>query len=194
MNILLDAGKRVLVLVSALVFACVPDRTNGLDASRPEPSLNDAGTTDSGIADAGTSDAEVPTSCLEAGGVCTGSSSACETGGGTVRSEFASDCIFSDGLGACCVPPVKQPSGDTCSDHGGMCTPVGGCFREEIRGHFAPPSCGGVLMMCCVPATACSEPRPECCSTSATFRATCDRGQYTCLDPSWTLRNQATCP
>jgi hypothetical protein len=165
------------------------------DADTPDAELHtDASADDAGEArDAGASDGGAPaTDCLSARGVCTFGAAACSSGGGTVASAFDGDCLFSDGAGTCCIPPAPAPSGDSCADQGGICTPVGGCLRDEIQGHLTTARCPN-LQACCVPAAACPEPRPNCCGEGVTFRASCVRGDYVCFDPSLQLTYGA-CP
>ena len=183
---------RVSLLLSCVLWlACSSPASQGVDAGSPDGGDPGSTTLDAGTPDAGTTPAA---SCLEAGGVCTSNASDSASGGGTVRAEFDGECVFDDGPGTCCVPPAVKPSGDTCADYGGVCAPIGGCLREEVKGHFAPPSCGfNPSFACCVPASACPEPRPVCCSETATFRASCARGTYQCFDPSMPLKYVESC-
>ncbi len=185
---------RIATILLFVIAACSADPIHILeDAGASDATSMDAGVIDAGVIDAGTIDAGAPTSCHAAGGVCAGTAPDCTDFGGTWLKAFDRECDFSDGPGFCCVPPAPKPSGDTCADFGGVCTPVGGCLREEVKGHFAPPACSPVPMVCCVPDGSCPEPRPVCCDATATYRATCSRGTYVCPSGSMRLEVSGRC-
>lgn len=133
--------------------------------------------------------------CEAGGGVCIGSGGACETVGGTRYPAGDSQCLFSDGPGACCVPPPVQPTGDTCADRGGVCAPIAGCnFTNSAFAPTPTPSCGFGGFICCVPNTVCGEETMVCCNSMTTFRPACDRGQWICTIEGTTMRPPSECP
>jgi hypothetical protein len=138
-------------------------------------------------------DAGTPTNPCEAlGGLCLGQSTACTNGGGTVSAAGASGCVFSDGPGVCCIPPEPQATGADCRSHGGLCAPIAGC--NFTSGNFAPPSCGGLGIVCCVPQKICGPETMACCNASTTFRPACDRGAFVCTIAGTTLKPRSECP
>jgi len=171
---------------------------NGEDAGNPadgasapdaSPRAQDAAPSDSGA----TGDASASGNACEAlGGLCLGQGAACTNGGGTVSVPGAAGCLFSDGPGVCCLPPAPQASGADCRAHGGLCAPIAGC--NFTHGNFAPPSCGGVGIVCCVPQKICGEETVACCNDTTTFRPACDRGQFVCTIAGTTRKPRGQCP
>ncbi len=155
----------------------------------PQPSCFDAG---ADVVDASPGDAG--NVCLAAGGICLGRSGDCTGAGGTVVAAGAAGCRFSDGDGVCCAPPEAQPSGDTCAAHGGLCAPIAGC--NFVGGSFAPPSCTGVGIVCCVARAVCGPETRVCCAPggSASFRPACDRGTFRCTVDGTELMPTDRCP
>jgi len=171
--------------------SAAPDAAPTLDASAPQSDAS------SPVVDAAlpANDAATPAptnACEALGGLCLGQGAACTNGGGTVSAAGASGCVFSDGPGVCCIPPAAQSAGTDCRSHGGLCAPIAGC--NFTHGNFAPPSCGGVGIVCCVPQKICGPETMACCNAQTTFRPACDRGTFVCTIAGTTLKPRAQCP
>ncbi len=168
---------------------CFDAATDVVDATAPDGTPGDV------VPDAPAEAAvDAGNPCRAVGGICLGRGADCAGGGGEVAPAGAAGCRFSDGDGVCCVPPAAQPMGDTCATHGGLCAPIAGC--NFVGGSFAPPSCTGVGIVCCVPPTACGPETQVCCAEggSATFRPSCDRGSYRCTIAGTSLMPRDRCP
>jgi hypothetical protein len=173
-----------------------------VDTERPAdtdaPADSDAVDSDLVDTDAGTDTdghtGPVPTSCKEAGGICT-SSALC--GSNLALTSFAADCAFDDGPGVCCLAPPERPTGDTCSARGGVCAPIAGCGFVDgwLWLDRACQNAGGVGTTCCLPEAACGPEQDECCNDdhSTSYRASCDRGVVACEIPDTTLVPLGTC-
>lgn len=150
--------------------------------------------TDSATDSAADSATDAGNPCLAERGICVSDSASCTGGGGTVSAAGASGCVFSDGRGVCCVPPAPMPTGDSCASHGGVCAPISGC--NFVQGAFAPPTCAGVGVVCCVPRSVCGPETQVCCAPggSASFRPSCDRGAYRCTLDGTMLMPRDRCP
>lgn len=169
-------------------FDAGADRVDGATDAAPDTTADaPADAPADGAADAGNA-------CLAAGGVCLGGAAACTAGGGTVSAAGAAGCRFSDGDGACCVPPAAMPTGDSCAAHGGLCAPIAGC--NFVQGAFAPPGCAGVGAVCCVPRSVCGQEAQVCCAPggATTFRPSCDRGTFRCTIDGTALMPRNRCP
>ncbi len=154
---------------------------------------DDAGT-DAGGDVASDAAVDAGNACAAANGICVGTAAACTGGGGSVAAAGAGGCRFSDGDGTCCVPPAAQSTGDSCAAHGGVCAPIAGC--NFVGGAFAPGSCSGVGIVCCVPRLVCGQETQVCCAPggAATFRPSCDRGTFRCTIDGTTLMPRDRCP
>jgi hypothetical protein len=171
----------------ALVAACAtPSGTASAGSTTDSPDAPEASTH-------GRTPVPGATTCGAAGALCLGSGGDCSAGGGTPLPQFDKDCGFDDGAGSCCLPPGPKASGDQCADHGGLCAPVGGCLREGVDGLFATPACGAPPLVCCLPPSSCPGPRPVCCDTTATYRASCDRGTWRCPSPGMRVEPDGDC-
>ena len=158
----------------------------------------DEGMDASADADADASvDAGPENECQAVGGICLGSGTACTDAGGTLLPAGDAGCVFSDGQGACCAPPVANPTGDSCLDHGGLCAPIAGC--NFVEGAFTPsmPLCNDPFQLCCVTGYVCGNEDVMCCDLAGPtgYRAACDRGTFTCNHiPDTTLVPVGMCP
>ena len=130
--------------------------------------------------------------CKAYNGVCVSDAASCTKGKGTLAPGGNSGCVFSDGPGACCVPPPMTDSSAACSDFGGVCAPIAGCNFAD--GSFAPPSCGYPGFVCCVPQHVCGPETMSCCNDMTTFRPACDHGKYICTIEGTTMKPTADCP
>jgi hypothetical protein len=138
-------------------------------------------------------DTTPPTSCKDAGGICT-QGAWCDT---TTLPAFAGDCVFDDGPGVCCEAPPVAPTGNTCEDHGGVCAPISGCGMVDgyIAIDRACQQLGGIIAVCCIPEAQCGPEQLECCAPPTVYRSTCNRGVETCDHLPGTLPVPiGTCP
>jgi hypothetical protein len=120
-----------------------------------------------------------PTSCKDAGGICT-SGPFC--GAAAELSSFAADCVFDDGPGVCCEAPAPAPTGRSCEALGGVCAPIGGCLMVDGFLVDANSGCNaGPSYTCCVPESVCGPAEYDCCVQGQTsYRSTCIRGTESC--------------
>ena len=171
--------------------ACFDAGADRVDAT-PDSAADSAA--DSAVDSAADSAVDAGNPCLAARGICLGNGASCTAGGGTVSAAGAAGCVFSDGNGVCCVPPAPMPTGDSCAAHGGVCAPIAGC--NFVQGAFAPPSCAGAGVVCCVPRAVCGPETMVCCAPggATTFRPSCDRGAYRCTIEGTMLMPRDRCP
>jgi hypothetical protein len=135
--------------------------------------------------DAGTPEAAA---CAAAGGVCVGEARLCT---GEVAADVH-DCVFSDGVGACCVPPAAEPEGDSCAALGGTCAMVGGCYLTDSWFVDDGGGCSeawGASATCCAPQAACEDYSTELCcnydesgAAMTAYMPLCSRGETTCFE------------
>jgi len=129
-------------------------------------------------------------------GICVPSTTDCTDQSGTPYPAGDPECVFDDGQARCCVPPSKQPTGDSCADHGGLCVAApGACLKTGgVFGPFtADCSSFGPIALCCLPPSSCSQEELECCGDGFTMRPYCDRGVWKCLEDSGTPVPVGTC-
>jgi len=171
------------------------DATGNVDATAA-----DARTTseDANSTDAAETDASVSSNvCQAAGGLCLAGGGMCIAEGGVPLPQGDPGCVFSDGPGTCCAPPPAAPTGDSCTDRGGLCAPLSGC--NFVNGSFAPadPPCNhAAIQLCCVPQTVCGPELVECCDESGptSYRPVCDRGTFNCSHiPGTTMMAEGMC-
>lgn len=124
--------------------------------------------------------------CANAGGICVGMGM-CAQAKGTIAATSPGGC---DGLGECCIPPAPMPNPTTCAEAGGICTGVSACLQS---GYFAKMNagCDNHDIPCCVPWTQCGPEIVECCTDTASFHPSCDKGEFTCVQGS--LMYSGTC-
>ncbi|MBI5534803.1 MAG: hypothetical protein HY898_18905 [Deltaproteobacteria bacterium] len=135
-------------------------------------------------------------SCPGKHGICVMSDAVCTSQGGSPHAAGNPDCIFTDGPSTCCIPPAPKPSGNGCTDRGGLCVATPGAC-QKTGGLMGPDTgdCGdaGPTGLCCLPPTACSSSELECCMDTYTAVPLCDRGTWICSDSKVTPTPKGTC-
>ena len=166
------------------------DGSDGTDGADGADGADGSDGGDTGTCEDVDGDATAPAEaveCAAAGGVCVGMGATCT---GTVID--VGGCVFSDGSGACCVPPAAAPTGDTCAAKGGTCAVVGGCYLSKSWFVDDGGGCAdtfGASVTCCAPTNACEDYGTElCCSfdsagvATAAYMPYCDRGAVACFE------------
>lgn len=179
-------GMRNVSKIACLMLIAGCGSDSGARSDRDESAVLDA---DAAVqADAGTN------ACKALGGICTSNDFPCAQHGGTPKPAGDSGCIFDDGPGTCCAPPLAQSGGDTCASYGGVIAPIAGCFH--VKGHISlggpdDPHFPGYV--CCVLESACPNPEPACCDLPTQYRAVCTRGSYVCAPETGTIELDGDC-